>query len=154
MLMLVFQLGDDRFALDTSRVVEIVPSLILRRLPHAPNCVAGMFNYRGTIVPVIDLCRLALDHDCKDCLSTRIVVTLVPTANGSPRLVGLRAERVTETRKISEDEMVSPGIHLGEAPYLGDVIKDTSGMIQCIQLEHLLPKPLTDLVFQETMEQG
>ncbi len=154
MLMLVFQLGEDRFAVDTSCIVEIVPSLALRKLPHAPGCVAGIFNYRGTVVPVIDLCRLTQGRDCRDCLSTRIIVTRARSENGSKRLVGLRAERVTETRNVAQVELVSQGMQVAEAPYLGEIIKDKQGMIQCIRMEHLLPKTLTDLIFQEVTEQA
>ena len=47
MLFLLFQLGKDRYALEASRVVEVVPLLALKQLPQAPKGVAGIFNYRG-----------------------------------------------------------------------------------------------------------
>lgn len=155
MLMLVFQSGEDRFALETSRVIEIVPSLDLRQLPHAPDCIAGIFNYRGTIVPVIDLCHLIQERYCERRLSTRILLARLGGGNGSSHLVGLRVERLTETLKVSEVDLVSPGIGVTEAPYLGSIINDAQGMIQCIQIEHLLPRSLMDLLFQEVvMEQA
>ena len=41
MLFLLFQLGNDRYALDASRVVEVLPLVELKHLPLAP---------RGTLV--------------------------------------------------------------------------------------------------------
>lgn len=154
MLMLVFQLGKDRYALETSHVVEVVPSLVLRKLPRAPEYVAGIFNYRGTIVPVIDLCQLTQDRPCDNCLSTRILLVQVRGDHGSSRCIGLRAERVTETLKVSESDLVSPGIAVADAPYLGKLISDAQGMIQCIRVEDILPKKLMDSLFQEAMEQA
>ena len=37
MLFLLFQLGDGRYALEASRVVEVVPLLEIKRLLHAPK---------------------------------------------------------------------------------------------------------------------
>jgi chemotaxis-related protein WspB len=60
MLFLLFQLGKERYALQASRVVEVVPLLELKQLPQAPKGVAGIINYRGRPVPVVDLCALTL----------------------------------------------------------------------------------------------
>jgi len=48
MLFLQFQLGKDRYALDASVVVEVLPLLGIKRIPHAPDAVVGAFNYRGS----------------------------------------------------------------------------------------------------------
>ena len=58
MLFLQFQIGSDRYALEASRVVEVIPLLGLKKIPHAPRGVAGMFNYRGEVVPALDLTAL------------------------------------------------------------------------------------------------
>jgi len=47
MLFLLFQLGQDRYALEASRVIEVLPLVSLKRIPQAPRGVAGLFNYRG-----------------------------------------------------------------------------------------------------------
>ncbi len=52
--------------------------------------------------------------------------------------LGLMAERVTETLNKSKTEAAEVGIQVGDAPYLGEMIVNDQGMIQCIQLEHLL----------------
>ncbi len=153
MLMLVFRLGEDRFALDTSRIAEIVPSVVLRKLPHAPAYVAGIFNHRGTVVPVIDLCGLMQDRPSRDFLSTRIVLVRPETENESTHLLGLRAEGVTETLKVAPSDLVDPGITLEHVPYLGKIVNDAQGMIQCIKVEKILPAGMMDLLFSETVEQ-
>ena len=55
MLILLFQLGKDRYALEASRVVEVVPLLALKHLPQSPPGIAGVFNYRGRPVPASDI---------------------------------------------------------------------------------------------------
>ena len=55
MLLLVFRVAGDAYAVEAARVVEVVPRVELRALPHAPEALAGLFRYRGRMVPVIDL---------------------------------------------------------------------------------------------------
>src|SRR2546421_10050690 len=87
MLFLLFQLGTDRYALEASRVVEVVPLLELKRLPQAPEGVAGIFNYRGQPVPAVDLCALTLGQPARKRLSTRIIIVNLSGAGGGGHLV-------------------------------------------------------------------
>jgi chemotaxis-related protein WspB len=148
--MLVFEVGDDRYALDACNVVEVVPAVLLRQIPQAPECFAGLFSYRGMLVPVIDLARLLVhSRASREYLSTRIIVVRCPGAAENGPLLGLRAERVTETLRIAREELTPPPIHLASAPYLGQIARGRQGMIQCIRTEHLVPRPLLEALFTE-----
>ena len=74
MLLLTFTAGANRYAVDVARVVEVVPRVELRKIPHAPAFLAGLLGYRGKVVPVIDLGLLLDVAPCRDCLSTRIIL--------------------------------------------------------------------------------
>ena len=138
MLMLLFSVGDNLYALDTSQVVEVIPRVILRKLHQVPSYVAGLFNYRGAIVPVIDLCQLIQNQPSRSYLSTRIIMVNYVGKDNINRWLGLMAERVTETLNKPDIDLVDTGNLLNEAPYLGEMIMDEKGMIQRIRLEYLL----------------
>src|SRR6266850_6687078 len=74
MLYVLFQLGNDRYALEARRVVEVVPLLTLKKIPQAPKGVAGIFVFRGRPVPALDLCELTFGRPAHERLSTRIIV--------------------------------------------------------------------------------
>jgi len=74
MLLLICRAAENLYAIDVARVVEVVPKINLRRLPHAPGFLAGVFDYRGTVVPVVDLGVLLGSESCRDQLSTRIIL--------------------------------------------------------------------------------
>jgi chemotaxis-related protein WspB len=146
MLMLLFYVGDDRYSLDSRRVVEVVPTVTLKKIHQAPEYIAGLFNYRGHLVPVIDLCHLIQGTHCRAYLSTRIVIVNCQSQDASadghsqkPQILGLMAERVTETLNKPESEFISPAIKVDASPYLGEIITDDRGMIQFVRVEHLLP---------------
>ena len=54
MLLLLFHLGSELYAIESSQVIDIIPTVNLRPLHHVPDYVAGLFNYRGKFIPVID----------------------------------------------------------------------------------------------------
>jgi len=136
--MLLFYVGVDLYALDTSQVAEIIPRVILRKVHHVPDYVVGVFNYRGGIVPVIDLCHLIQGKPSRSYLSTRIIMVNYVGKEQTKRHLGLMAERVTETLNKPDTELMDTGTQLDEASYLGGMIMDDKRMIQLIRLENLL----------------
>jgi purine-binding chemotaxis protein CheW len=51
----VVRLGNGRYALALSEVAEVVPLPALTRLPSGPLWMAGISNWRGRVLPVLDL---------------------------------------------------------------------------------------------------
>ncbi len=99
-----------------SAAIEEVISLVdLRSLPEAPAPVVGDFNYHGTMVPVIDLHRIALDRPSSRRWSTRILLARLALPEAAGKLVGLIAEHATE---LVEAETINDGpsrlLHLEE----------------------------------------
>ena len=131
MLFLHFQIGDNGFALAADQIVEILPLVELKRARHMPEAVAGLFDYRGRFVPVIDLCELELKRPARRRLSTRIIMTRLPCDESS--VIGLIAENATETVRRDPGDF---------APFASS----PRGLIQRVDLETLLPAPLRTFV--------
>ena len=149
MLFLLFQLGNERYALEAARVVEVVPLLALKQFPQAPRGLAGIFNYRGRPVAAVDLCDLTLGRPAAERLSTRIIIVNYPDEHGSKRLVGLIAERATEMLRRDARDFIDPGIKVGGGAYLGPVLMDGERSIQLVHEQRLLSEPLRELLFAE-----
>lgn len=141
MLMLIFYVGEDLYALDCMQVVEVIPRVLFRKVHHAPHYVAGLFNYRGMIVPAIDLCHLIQGQPSRSHLSTRIVIVNYTGKDNVKRYLGLMAERITETLdrpNAGLDHHSSNNDTDNTHPFLGEMLMDEKGMIQSIRLENLL----------------
>jgi chemotaxis-related protein WspB len=137
-LFLLFQLGRHRFALEASRIQEVLPLVDIMPVPQGPAGLAGVFDFRGTPVPVIDASHVMLGRPAERRLSTRVIVVRDATAGPEARLVGLLAERVTETVRREPGEFVDSGITREQAPYLGPVAIEDRGLVQRIDLDALL----------------
>ncbi len=138
MLFVLFQLGKDRYALEASRVVEVVPLLALKHIPQSPRGVAGIFVYHGQPVPALDLCELTLGRPAREHLSTRILIVQHNKTAGESQLIGLIAERATGTLRRDEKDFVDAGVKLAAAPFLGPVLMDEQGVIQLLDAQKLL----------------
>jgi chemotaxis-related protein WspB len=140
MLVLTFQSGSDCLALEVRRVREVVPSVRLQAVECSPRWLAGVFIYRGQVVPVIDLSRLlgAAEHPAN--LSTRIIL-VAHNFDGQERLVGLLAAEVADIREMQETrdkslfrEKASEGL------FSGKLLVEGREIVQLVELDRLLPE--------------
>jgi chemotaxis-related protein WspB len=149
MLFLLFELANDRYALDVSEIAEVLPLVHLKRIPQAPAGVAGLFNYHGSPVPAIDLSALTLGRPAESRLSTRLILVRYPDDGGEPRLLGLIAEHATDTMRRAAEDFVVSGVAGDQTPYLGPVATDATGVVQWIRPATLLPPAVQAALFRD-----
>jgi chemotaxis-related protein WspB len=149
MLFILFQIGRDRYALSASRIIEVLPLINLKRVPGAPVGVAGVLNYHGTPVPVIDLNEMTLGQPAAQRLSTRIIIVRYPLEAQNPHPLGLIAEHATNMIRRFTHDFVETGVDSEHAPYLGRVANDAGGLIQWVEVERLLTPELRNVLFCE-----
>ncbi len=152
MLFILFRLGREQYALNAAHIIEVIPRLPLRPQPGAPDFVAGLLNFRGKIVPVLDLGALTLGTPCVGQLSTRIILIDYSLKSGAKKILGLIAEAVTDAVEREPQEFVA--VAAGQASHLGKIALDDGGMVQCILPEHILPPSLETLLFKESPADG
>jgi chemotaxis-related protein WspB len=138
MLALVFQIGSERFALDVRRIQEVVPRVPLRAFSGVTPSFAGAFVYRGQVVPVLDLHRLAGAGDCPPHLSSRIILVPQSSSDGG-RLLGLLASQVADLQEIQPDSQTLTNLHEKGRLDFGPVLADRSGLLRLLDLDRLLP---------------
>ncbi|WP_455376661.1 chemotaxis protein CheW [Kaarinaea lacus] len=147
-LYIQFVVGNNRFVLPASDVIGIVPLATLHDVPRAPEYVAGILNYHGLSVPVIDMTRLMAGTNTELRLSARIVLLKVKLPDNSENIVGLLAEKVTEVMRLFESEFKKSGVQNNDTKYLGDVITDEYGILQRLNVSELLPKTAKKMLFE------
>jgi chemotaxis-related protein WspB len=143
MLFLSFQLNQDTYALAADTVIEVLPCVDLKVIPLAPTGTAGLLNYRGQSVPVIDLCQLCLGRPALAVYSTRIVITRYRAEH----CLGLLVEKALDTLRGSPSEFQESGLSPAGAPYLGPVLERDGRFIQWIQVDQLLTEAVRTALF-------
>ena len=146
MLFVLFRAGPSRYALAASSVVEVVPLVRLDPLPGAPPSVRGLFSYRGTPVPAVDVSVLTGAGPAPDRMSTRIVIVSYAEEGRADRLAGLIATSVTETVERSDDAPPPAGVTLPSAPWIASVFVVGGDVVPCVRVEAFLPAEVKALV--------
>jgi len=146
-LVVLFQLGDQRYAIDAAHVIRVVPLVRLRSVPHMPAFVAGLLNLWGNSVPVIDLTSLLLGRAARRVMSTRMILLDFPCADQKTRTLGVIAEKVIGTTEVDESSYEDLPINTDGAPYLGPVWRDEEELVQILDVSRLIPAPLQGELF-------
>ncbi len=149
MTFILFKIGEDRYALELNRVTEVLPRVQLKAMPQAAAGIAGVFNYHGQPLPVVDLTALTLGHPASESLSTRLLVVQCAAADGSARLLGLLAEHATGTAQFEPAAFQASGLTITGAPYLGPVASDARGLVQWVQVEQILSPEIRAQLWQQ-----
>ncbi|WP_030139535.1 chemotaxis protein CheW [Pseudomonas fluorescens] len=147
-LFLMFCIGNERYALQATDVVEVLPRLPLKPIARTPSWVAGVFAWRGVVVPVIDLCALTFGQSAEARTSTRLVlVQYRPGAQQTGQVLGLILEQATDTLRCDPADFKPYGLDNRQAPYLGPVREDAQGMMQWVRVNDLLDESVRALLF-------
>ena len=143
MQLLTFTVGDEDYAIESRRVIEVVPLVTARPIPRMPNYVRGVFTHRGKLVPLVDLGWRLADQRLRDRLSTRVIVVEFSAAGDRPELPAIRlgavAENVVSLCSIPDADASTPTMPTPGAPYLGRLLRADGRTLQMIAVEHLIP---------------
>lgn len=101
----VFRAGRERFCLSVLEVEEVVEWPLVTRIPLAPQFLMGIFNLRGTIVPLIDI---AFTEGRRPGLLPRnvVVAAIRSDAHHDDLRLGIAADEVIGTYSANEDTIV------------------------------------------------
>jgi len=147
MLYVVCRIGDDAYALPAGSVDKVLPFAALKPLPGAVRGLAGVLNYQGQSVPVVDLGLLFQGKPSPETFGSRIVLCHVPGLL-SQRL-GVLVAMVDGVSAIPDESFLPAGASAD--PCLGDVSPAAGSFIQRIELPAVLPDDvLENLAWCET----
>ena len=152
MLLLSFNVGSELYAISAKQIIEILPLTSLKSIPKAPLYVAGLLDFRGLPVPILDLCQLINDKSYNKVLSSRIILVNYIGMNYKNYTLGLIAEKATEMLDISKEDFSLSGITLEETSYLGSITNHEGKMIQYIEIDELLTDEVQGMLFSKASD--
>ncbi len=105
----VFRSGRERFCFPVLDVEEVLDWPIVTKLPLSPAYLVGIFNLRGTIVPLIDI---AITEGRRPGLLPKhvVVAALRSETHHEDLRLGIAADEVIGTYSVSNEDL------LGQAP--------------------------------------
>jgi chemotaxis-related protein WspB len=148
MLYLLVRLANDAYAIEAGCVRRIVPFARLKPFPCNLPEVAGVLNFHGSAVPVLDLTLLLAGAPSREHIGTRIVLADVGLPGGDSRLLGLLTEGATSVARF--DDFQPAGIRPDGRPWLGPVAEHDHLFVQRIEIGSLLPPAVLDALVRDS----
>lgn len=96
----VFRLGKSEFGIDIMNVKEISAYEESTSVPNAPSFIEGVLNFRGNVIPIINLkerLKLGKSEVTKD---TRIIVVTI-----EEKEVGFIVDEASQTLRVTNDKI-------------------------------------------------
>lgn len=153
MLVVTFQIGEHRIAMDIRQIVQVIPCIPVRPVAFSATWQTGVIIFRGNVIPIVDLALVFGVESCPSRLSTRII--LVETDHlGRSMIVGLLAAQVSDVTSMEEihsKHFKELPTDAGSQPSLGKVILDDVGILNLAHVNQLLSTVMRDQLsrFQE-----
>src|ERR1700756_3003332 len=130
----VFRAGRERFCLSVLEVEEVVDWPIVTRVPLAPAFLMGVFNLRGTIVPLVDI---AFTEGGRPGLLPKhvVVAALKGDAQREDLRVGIASDEVIGTYSATEEAMLDQAPN--DVPYCRGMLRHDDRIALVVDLRRL-----------------
>jgi purine-binding chemotaxis protein CheW len=131
----IFRAGRERFCLHVLEVDEVLEWPRLTRLPLGPPFLMGVFNLRGTIVPVVDIAFTEVRR--ADLPPKQVVVACLRGGAAAPDVrVGLAVDEVLGTYTTSEPLLKDEAPR--EVPYCAGMLRHGERLALALDLKRVL----------------
>ncbi len=108
---LSFKLGEEVFAANVSKVLNILEMTKITKVPQAPPYMKGVLNLRGTVLPVIDT-RVKFNLSATEYTANTCILVLDVEIDNESVHVGALVDSVQEVLEI-EDKDIQPSPNIG-----------------------------------------
>ena len=108
---LTFKLEDEVFALDISKVREVLDFTTVTKVPRTPEFMRGVINLRGNVVPVVDM-RLKFGMNMTEKTVNTCIIIVEVSVEGESTVLGALADSVQEVIDL-EPEQIEPAPKIG-----------------------------------------
>ncbi|MCW3489110.1 chemotaxis protein CheW [Dethiobacter alkaliphilus] len=130
-LFVIFTLAGEEYAAPVSQVREVIKPLPLVKLPQSEECVEGVLNIRGRVMPVLNLKKKLQLSDSEDAGNVRLMI--VEAGN---ICAALRVDHVSEVKSIRLSEAQHVPQSNGSS-YLQGVVHCGERLITLLSLEKM-----------------
>ena len=130
-----FQIDQQRYAFRIEQIQEIVILNEVTPTPQVPDCVEGVSNLRGSIIPIINLRQLfGLEPKPTDAETRTIVV------NVGERTMGCTVDMVSQVLRIPDDaiQAAPETVTADGANYISGFAKLDEQLVILLNIDELL----------------
>ncbi len=131
-----FIVGEEEFSVPILSIQEIIKPIEWTRVPRTPEYVLGVFNLRGTVIPLIDLrLKFGLQSE-KMTENSRFIVM-----KNATETAGFVIDRLTEAIRLKHSEIgAAPETALEDESMIEGVGKQNDKILTILKVDKLLER--------------
>jgi len=131
-----FIIGQEEYAVPILSIQEIIKPIEYTRVPSVPTYILGVFNLRGSVIPLIDLRSKFKMDPAKVTEDTRYIVM-----KGVDNTAGFVIDRLTEAIRIKSSRIGPPPetIHAEKGMVYGIGMREEN-ILTILKVEQLLKR--------------
>jgi purine-binding chemotaxis protein CheW len=151
---LTFRLGNELFAANVSKVLNILEMTKVTKVPKAPTYMKGVINLRGAVLPLIDT-RIKFDMPETEYTTNTCILVLDIEMNGEPVHVGALVDSVQEVLEI-DDANIQPPPSIGtryKNEFMEGIVKVEDNFIMILNMDLIFSMDELSIL-KETFQEG
>jgi purine-binding chemotaxis protein CheW len=136
---LTFNLNKEEYGIGILKIKEIIGMMPITPVPRTPECVKGVINLRGKVIPVIDL-RLKFGMTEIGYTDRTCIIVVEAEGDSGILLVGILVDSVSEVLNIKGDHIEdSPNFGTGlSTDYISGMAKTEGGVKILLDIDRVL----------------
>lgn len=136
---LTFQLGQEYFAVNVCKVLEVLEKQHITKVPQVPQHILGIINFRGNILPVVDM-RLKFNLSAHNGEEKNFVIVYDISNQDNQFIIAATSDSVKDVIEISEME-IKPVPEMGikyNSKYIIGAVRRDDTFILLLDIEKVL----------------
>ena len=154
---LTFLLGQEYFAVNVTKVLEVLEKQDITKVPKTPPHILGIINFRGDILPVVDT-RLKFNLPSQDLEDKNFVIVFDLSTENNKFIIAATADSVKDVIEILDNEIKSvPEMGISyNTKFISGAIRRNDEFILLLDIDKVFSlsdaESVQDLAPQETQE--
>ncbi len=151
---LTFRLGDELFAANVSKVLNILEMTKVTKVPKAPPYMKGVINLRGSVLPLVDT-RIKFEMSETEFTPNTCILVLDIDINGESVHVGALVDSVQEVIEI-EDKNIMPPPNIGtryKSEFIEGVAKIGEEFVMILNMDLIFSTDELSILKESTEEE-
>ncbi len=135
---LTFKLEEEVFALDISKVREVLDFTTVAKVPRTPDFMLGVINLRGSVVPVVDM-RIKFGMTGTEKSVNTCIIIVEIEIDGESTILGALVDSVQEVMDLDPDQVEPPpriGMRL-DIRFIKGMGKRDSGFVIILDIDEV-----------------
>jgi len=148
---LTFQLGDERFAVHVSKLLNILELIPITKVPKSPDYLKGVINLRGSVLGVMDI-KMKFNFPITEYTKETCILVLEVLIGDDFTEVGAIVDSVHDVIEIDEKQILPPlsvGIKF-KSDFITGVIKYKDKFIMVLDIDKMFNAEQTKIANDDT----